>query len=40
MSMSDGESTVRSLATGLDPLCQWFDREVDHVRVIAIQSAT
>jgi hypothetical protein len=25
---------------GLDPLRRWFNREVDHVRVIAIQSPT
>ena len=33
-------SSVRSLAGGLQPLREWFDREADHVRVIAIQSAT
>jgi hypothetical protein len=28
------------LESSLEPLREWFDREADHVRLIAIQSAT
>jgi hypothetical protein len=31
---------IVNLDQGLDPLRGWFNREIDHVRVIAIQSPT
>jgi hypothetical protein len=37
------ESIMRDLPTlacSLEPLREWFEREADHVRIIAIQSAT
>jgi hypothetical protein len=32
--------TVITLAQGLEPLREWFNREVARVRVVAIQSPT
>ena len=36
----DGMTQVRSLADGLEPLREWFNKNSSHIRLIAIQSPT
>ena len=43
MGKHDAMASVTSMDTleqGLEPLRAWFEREVDHVRIVAIQSPT
>ncbi len=43
MDKHTGVASVISMGTlgqGLEPLRAWFERESDHVRVVAIQSPT
>jgi hypothetical protein len=31
---------METLEQGLEPLPEWFEREADHIRIVAIQSPT
>jgi len=40
MDESEPAKAMESLEQSLEPLRDWFEREADHVRIVAIQSPT